>query len=187
MLTVTQESGTCGATTCPSTRTAASPTARSSSPGHVAALRRAAQICAAGYQPGTIERGCSTQAPKTHHDMRPLTSALQIAPARMQAGALRRRRLPRTASPAGPPPVPAPTFPMSRGPGVSEAAFWRPWRPGPAWHSRDGHMLAGVGRLGSMRDPDTARWTAAELRDVRRPGGLAAIRICPLAATKKTP
>ena len=26
-------------------------------PGHVAALRRAAQICADGYQPGTIERG----------------------------------------------------------------------------------------------------------------------------------
>lgn len=34
------------------------------------------------------------------------------------------------------------------GPGVSEADFWRPWRPGPAWHSRDGHVLAGVGRLG---------------------------------------
>jgi hypothetical protein len=26
-------------------------------PGHMAALRRAAQICAGGYQPGTIERG----------------------------------------------------------------------------------------------------------------------------------
>jgi hypothetical protein len=26
-------------------------------PGHLAALRRAAQICADGYQPGTIERG----------------------------------------------------------------------------------------------------------------------------------
>ena len=26
-------------------------------PGHVAALRRAAQICADGYQPGTIKRG----------------------------------------------------------------------------------------------------------------------------------
>lgn len=26
-------------------------------PGHVAALRWAAQICADGYQPGTIERG----------------------------------------------------------------------------------------------------------------------------------
>jgi hypothetical protein len=26
-------------------------------PGHLAALRRAAQICAGGYQPGTIERG----------------------------------------------------------------------------------------------------------------------------------
>lgn len=25
-------------------------------PGHLAALRRAAQICAGGYQPGTIER-----------------------------------------------------------------------------------------------------------------------------------
>ena len=26
-------------------------------PGHMAALRRAAQICADGYQPGSIERG----------------------------------------------------------------------------------------------------------------------------------
>jgi hypothetical protein len=26
-------------------------------PGHLAALRRAAEICAGGYQPGTIERG----------------------------------------------------------------------------------------------------------------------------------
>lgn len=26
-------------------------------PGHMAALRRAAEICAGGYQPGTIERG----------------------------------------------------------------------------------------------------------------------------------
>jgi len=26
-------------------------------PAHLAALRRAAQICAGGYQPGTIERG----------------------------------------------------------------------------------------------------------------------------------
>jgi hypothetical protein len=26
-------------------------------PGHLAALQRAAQICAGGYQPGTIERG----------------------------------------------------------------------------------------------------------------------------------
>lgn len=47
-------------------------------------------------------------------------------------------------------------------------------------------MLAGVGRLGSMRDPDTARWTAAELRDVRRdPACRQNVWICPLAATKK--
>jgi hypothetical protein len=26
-------------------------------PGHMAALRRAAEICADGYQPGSIERG----------------------------------------------------------------------------------------------------------------------------------
>jgi hypothetical protein len=26
-------------------------------PGHMAALRHAAEICAGGYQPGTIERG----------------------------------------------------------------------------------------------------------------------------------
>jgi hypothetical protein len=30
-------------------------------PGHVAALRRAAQICADGYQPGSLERGLLEQ------------------------------------------------------------------------------------------------------------------------------
>jgi hypothetical protein len=30
-------------------------------PGHVAALRRAAEICADGYQPGSIERGLLEQ------------------------------------------------------------------------------------------------------------------------------
>ena len=64
----------------------------------------------------------------------------------MQAGPLRPRRLPRTASP-------------STGP--------RRNVPGPAWHSRDGHVLAGVAGW-AMRDPDAARATAAGLRDVRR-------------------
>jgi hypothetical protein len=40
-------------------------------PGHMAALRRAAEICADGYQPGSIERACSTHSPKTRHDIRP--------------------------------------------------------------------------------------------------------------------
>ena len=30
-------------------------------PGHMAALRRAAEICAGGYQPGSIERGLLEQ------------------------------------------------------------------------------------------------------------------------------
>jgi hypothetical protein len=40
-------------------------------PRHVAALRRAAQTCADGYQPGTIERGLLDASPKTRHDTRP--------------------------------------------------------------------------------------------------------------------
>jgi hypothetical protein len=32
------------------------------------------------------------------------------------------------------------------GPGVSEAATWRPWLPEPALRRRKGHVLAGVGR-----------------------------------------
>jgi hypothetical protein len=32
------------------------------------------------------------------------------------------------------------------GPGVSEAATWRPWLPEPVLRRRDGHVLAGVGR-----------------------------------------
>jgi len=32
------------------------------------------------------------------------------------------------------------------GPGVSEAATWRPWQPEPVLRRRDGHVLAGVAR-----------------------------------------
>jgi O-methyltransferase involved in polyketide biosynthesis len=32
------------------------------------------------------------------------------------------------------------------GPGVSEAATWRPWLPGPVLRHREGHVLAGVAR-----------------------------------------
>jgi len=32
------------------------------------------------------------------------------------------------------------------GPGVAEAATWRPWQPEPVLRRRDGHVLAGVGR-----------------------------------------
>jgi len=32
------------------------------------------------------------------------------------------------------------------GPGVSEAATWRPWQPQPVLRRRDGHVLAGVAR-----------------------------------------
>jgi O-methyltransferase involved in polyketide biosynthesis len=34
------------------------------------------------------------------------------------------------------------------GPGVGEAATWRPWQSEPALRRRDGHVLAGVGRVG---------------------------------------
>jgi hypothetical protein len=60
MLTVTEESGHLWRYNLSEKTTAASPTARSSFPAiwpPCAAPRRAAQICAAGYQPGTIERG----------------------------------------------------------------------------------------------------------------------------------
>jgi hypothetical protein len=35
-------------------------------PGHIAALRRAAEICADGYQPGSIERGLLEQFAADH-------------------------------------------------------------------------------------------------------------------------
>jgi hypothetical protein len=35
-------------------------------PGHMAALRRAAEICAGGYQPGSIERGLLEQFAADH-------------------------------------------------------------------------------------------------------------------------
>jgi len=39
------------------------------------------------------------------------------------------------------------------GPGVTEGRRWRPWLPEPALHRRDGHVLAGVGRVAA---PDHA-------------------------------
>jgi hypothetical protein len=33
------------------------------------------------------------------------------------------------------------------GPGVTEAGTWRPWMPEPVLRRRDGHVLAGVGRV----------------------------------------
>ena len=101
-------------------------------PGHVAALRRA----------------CLTHSPKTRHDMRPPDvsspdrpgSYASRGPAPAAAAA---HGVPRRAA-AGP----RRNVPDVARPGVSEAAFWRPWPPGPAWHSRDGHVLADVGRLG---------------------------------------
>jgi hypothetical protein len=32
------------------------------------------------------------------------------------------------------------------GPGVSEAATWRPWQPDPVFRRREGHVLAGIAR-----------------------------------------
>ncbi len=39
-------------------------------PGHMAALRRAAEICADGYQPGSIERGLLEQLAADNADRR---------------------------------------------------------------------------------------------------------------------
>ena len=39
------------------------------------------------------------------------------------------------------------------GPGVTEGRRWRPWLPEPALCRRDGHVLAGVGRVAA---PDHA-------------------------------
>jgi hypothetical protein len=33
------------------------------------------------------------------------------------------------------------------GPGVGEAHTWRAWQREPVWRRRDGHVLAGVGRV----------------------------------------
>jgi SAM-dependent methyltransferase len=39
------------------------------------------------------------------------------------------------------------------GPGISEAATWRPWLPESVLRRRDGHVLAGVGQLTASDDP----------------------------------
>ena len=57
MLTVTQESGDLWRYNLSEPKNSRLAYGKIIVPGHVAALRRAAQICADGYQPGTIERG----------------------------------------------------------------------------------------------------------------------------------
>jgi hypothetical protein len=57
MLTVTQESGDLWRYSLSEPKNSHLAYGKIIVPGHVAALRRAAQICADGYQPGTIERG----------------------------------------------------------------------------------------------------------------------------------
>ena len=57
MLTVTQESGGLWRYNLSKRKNSCLACSKIIVPGHVAALRRAAQICADGYQPGTIERG----------------------------------------------------------------------------------------------------------------------------------
>jgi O-methyltransferase involved in polyketide biosynthesis len=48
------------------------------------------------------------------------------------------------------------------GPGVSEAATWRPWHPEPVLRRRDGHVLAGVARV----KPDLRRVSPESRRQV---------------------
>jgi hypothetical protein len=50
-------------------------------------------------------------------------------------------------------------LPMA-GPGVSEAQTWRPWQPEPVFRRREGHVLAGVGRVPAAEDLRTARHPA---------------------------
>jgi hypothetical protein len=57
MLTVTEESGNLWRYNLSETKNSRLAYGKIIVPGHMAALRRAAQICAGGYQPGTIERG----------------------------------------------------------------------------------------------------------------------------------
>jgi hypothetical protein len=57
MLTVTEESGNLWRYNLSETKNSRLAYGKIIVPGHIAALRRAAQICADGYQPGTIERG----------------------------------------------------------------------------------------------------------------------------------
>ena len=57
MLTATQESANLWRYNLSERKTSRLAYGKIIVPGHMAALRRAAQICADGYQPGTIERG----------------------------------------------------------------------------------------------------------------------------------
>ena len=57
MLTVTQESGNLWRYNLSERKNNRIAYGKIIVPGHMAALRRAAEICADGYQPGSIERG----------------------------------------------------------------------------------------------------------------------------------
>jgi len=57
MLTVIEESGNLWRYTLSAPKNSRLAYGKIIVPGHMAALRRAAVICADGYQPGTIERG----------------------------------------------------------------------------------------------------------------------------------
>jgi hypothetical protein len=57
MLTVTQESGNLWRYNLSEQKNNRIAYGKIIVPGHMAALRRAAEICADGYQPGSIERG----------------------------------------------------------------------------------------------------------------------------------
>jgi hypothetical protein len=57
MLTVTEESGNLWRCNLSGQKNSRVVYGKIIVPGHIAALRRAAEICAGGYQPGSIERG----------------------------------------------------------------------------------------------------------------------------------
>ena len=57
MLTVTEESGNLWRYNLSEKKNSRLAYGKIIVPGHMAALRRAAEICADGYQPGSIERG----------------------------------------------------------------------------------------------------------------------------------
>ena len=42
------------------------------------------------------------------------------------------------------------------GPGIGEARTWRSWQTTPVWRRRDGHVLAGVGRVPGQRTGEAA-------------------------------
>lgn len=186
MLTVTQESGDLWWYNLSERKNSRLAYGEIIVPGHVAALRRAAQICADGYQPGTIERGLLDAFAQDAPLRAPPDVSSPDRPRLICKPGPTPRRLPRTSSPAGrrrsPPQRPDVARPRRQRGGLpaTMASRSRVAQPRRARAGRRGP--AGLNACPGHRPVDGRRAAGCQAR----PGVLAAIRICPPAATKKT-